>query len=56
MAFAQIQESENILYTHAGVDVLIRVSEYQRFVTAIQKAKLVERDGFLVLPDSFERS
>lgn len=52
----KIKESIAIKYTHAGADVLLEVAEMERLIKAIAAAPLIEKNGWLVLPDSFQRN
>lgn len=50
-AILRVEYSEGICGIQAGADYLIPVSEYDRWVEAIQSAPLVERNGWLVFLD-----
>lgn len=54
-AVVKIRESSRIIYTSAGADILLSVAELDRLIEAIASAPLEERNGWLVLPDAFQR-
>ncbi|MBD2076277.1 hypothetical protein H6F86_20820 [Phormidium sp. FACHB-592] len=52
---AAVKEQHNIWGVKAGADVLYPIAQVEKLLEAIAQIELIERNGFLVLPDSFHR-
>lgn len=56
MAIIEIRERNSINYLYAGTTALMEAADLDRLIGAIESAPLIERNGWLVLPDSFQRN